>query len=362
MDPGLLILLVILVIGAILYATDNLDFITDLFKDDDAGGSFSGPRSDDDDDDDGDDEDPDPDAPSKGHKVRITHVDADKLINLSQVEVYDSSDTNVASGKPVTGLPGVWPGNYGFANLVDGTSAVAHTRGTGVHSMTIDLEKETEIEAIVITNRVDCSGCRPRSIGIRVEILDDDDKVIKRTQQITKNAKKYTYDFTATNPEWEYTDEEVVPIRGHKVRITHVDADKIINLGQVEVYDSGGTNVSRGKPVTGLPGAWPSFSFSSLVDGDKETTAHTQGTGIHSMTIDLEKEIRIGSVIISNRIEGLGWGRAVGLRVEILDANDKVITRTPQITENVMTYTYDFSDSLSSEIKKNAGSSWTTSS
>ena len=43
MNSGLIILLVILVIGAILYATDKLDFITDLFKDDDAGGSFSGP-------------------------------------------------------------------------------------------------------------------------------------------------------------------------------------------------------------------------------------------------------------------------------------------------------------------------------
>jgi hypothetical protein len=211
MNPGVIILLVVIGIGAILYATGNLDF---MFKDDDkkpkttttttTPTSLKPP-----------DPDPDPDAPSKGHKVRITHVDAFdpdapsdelQLVNLSQVEVYDSSDKNVSSGKTVTGLPGTWDG-HSFASLVDGdTSTVAHTKGTGVHSMTIDLGKETEIDSIVITNRVDC--CRPRAIGIRVEILDDDDKVVKTTRQIAKNAKKYTYDFTATNPVWEYTDEE----------------------------------------------------------------------------------------------------------------------------------------------------------
>ncbi len=211
MNPGVIILLVVIGIGAILYATGNLDF---MFKDDDKKPKTTTttttptplkPP----------DPDPDPDAPSKGHKVRITHVDAFdpdapsdelQLVNLSQVEVYDSSDKNVSSGKTVTGLPGTWDG-HSFASLVDGdTSTVAHTKGTGVHSMTIDLGKETEIDSIVITNRADC--CRPRAIGIRVEILDDDDKVVKTTRQIAKNAKKYTYDFTATNPVWEYTDEE----------------------------------------------------------------------------------------------------------------------------------------------------------
>jgi hypothetical protein len=140
-----------------------------------------------------------------GHKVKLLYAGPAKtypgnIINLAELQVFDKDDKNISHGKTVTGTPGVHPAGP-FDRLTDGNMTnFAHTLGDGVASMTVNLGSDNEIKKIVITNRTDC--CSNRAKGIKVQILDKDDKMVKETATITEDAKVYTYDFTVTDPKW----------------------------------------------------------------------------------------------------------------------------------------------------------------
>ena len=151
-----------------------------------------------------------PSGPPKGRYVKLEQTvvsypnstgdecTKNAIINLAEVQVFDASNTNLASGKTVTGTA-IHPAGP-LANLVDGNmSNFAHTAcpiptNTEKDYMTIDLGAEKEIKKIVITNRTDC--CKDRAIGIKAVILAaNGTTVVKETPAITTTADTYTLIF-----------------------------------------------------------------------------------------------------------------------------------------------------------------------
>jgi len=129
--------------------------------------------------------------------------DQNYIINLAEVEVYDSGNTLVSNNKEVTGSS-VYSDDHPWANLVDGNKTnFAHTKGrtaTEIDNMKIDLGAVKEITKIVITNRTDC--CKDRIKGLKVQILDESNVAIKQTPEITlENGSNAADVYTLTFPD-----------------------------------------------------------------------------------------------------------------------------------------------------------------
>jgi len=150
-----------------------------------------------------------PSGPPKGRYVKLVHTiaydanatgnidDKNKIINLAELEVFDASGTNLASGKTVTGSS-EYSSTHGYINLTDGNKTnFAHTKGrteAEIDYLQVDLGAEQEIKKLVITNRTSC--CKNRAVGIKAVILAaDGTTVVKETPAITTTADTYTLTF-----------------------------------------------------------------------------------------------------------------------------------------------------------------------
>ena len=150
-----------------------------------------------------------PSGPPKGRYVKLVHTvaydansegnvdDKNKIINLTELEVFDASGTNLAAGKTVTGSS-EYSSTHGYINLTDGNKTnFAHTKGRTeeeIDYLQVDLGSEKEIKKLVITNRTSC--CKSRAVGVKAVILAaDDTTVVKETPAITTTADTYTLTF-----------------------------------------------------------------------------------------------------------------------------------------------------------------------
>ena len=148
-------------------------------------------------------------APPKGRHIKLVHVvaydesaegnvdDKNKIINLAELEVFDTSGTNLAAGKTVSGSS-EYSSTHGYINLTDGNKTnFAHTKGRTVEEidyLQVDLGAEKEIKKLVITNRTSC--CKNRAVGVKAVILAaDGTTVIKETPTISTVADTYTLIF-----------------------------------------------------------------------------------------------------------------------------------------------------------------------
>ena len=123
--------------------------------------------------------------------------DKNKVINLAELEVFDVSGTNLASGKTVTGSS-EYSSTHGYMNLTDDNKTnFAHTKGRTeeeIDYLQVDLGTEKEIKKLVITNRTSC--CKNRAVGIKAVILAADGAtVVKETPIISTVADTYTIEF-----------------------------------------------------------------------------------------------------------------------------------------------------------------------
>jgi len=153
-----------------------------------------------------------PSGPPKGRYVKLEQTvaydadatgnedDINKIINLAELEVFDTDGTNLASGKTVTGSS-EYSSTHGYINLTDGNKTnLAHTKGRTeeeIDYLQVDLGSVKEIKKLVITNRTSC--CKNRAIGIKAVVLGaDGTTVIKETPAITTEADTYTFSFPGT--------------------------------------------------------------------------------------------------------------------------------------------------------------------
>jgi hypothetical protein len=123
--------------------------------------------------------------------------DKNKVINLAELEVFDVSGTNLASGKTVTGSS-EHSSTHGYMNLTDDNKTnFAHTKGRTeeeIDYLQVDLGTEKEIKKLVITNRTSC--CKNRAVGIKAVILAaDGTTVVNETPIISTVADTYTIEF-----------------------------------------------------------------------------------------------------------------------------------------------------------------------
>ena len=151
------------------------------------------------------------------------------VINLAEVEVYDSTNTLVSNNKTVTGSS--VHEDHPWANLVDGNKTnVAHTIGTTaseIDNMQIDLGAVKEIKKIVITNRTDC--CKDRINGLKVQVLNESNVSVKQTPVIRlENGSNAADVYTLTFPEnvWSKTYEINSPIKC----LNDTDTNKVYRL------------------------------------------------------------------------------------------------------------------------------------
>ena len=140
--------------------------------------------------------------------VRVERPSANypaNIINLGELEVFDTAGTNIALNATVTGGPGGAHSAGPFERLTDGNFGnFAHTTGNGVSFLEVDLGAVKEIAKVVITNRPDC--CQGRLGEAKLKLLDGSKAVVKTTAAIVSDKMKLTYDFNVTTPAWEYTD------------------------------------------------------------------------------------------------------------------------------------------------------------
>jgi len=153
-----------------------------------------------------------PTGPPKGRYVKLEQTvaydadatgnadDKNKIINLAELEVFDTDGTNLASGKTVTGSS-EYSSTHGYINLTDGNKTnFAHTKGRTeeeIDYLQVDLGSVKEIKKLVITNRTTC--CKNRAIGIKAVLLGTDGTtVIKETPVISTEADTYTFTFPGT--------------------------------------------------------------------------------------------------------------------------------------------------------------------
>ena len=92
------------------------------------------------------------------------------LINLAQIEMYDASGTNVASGATAT-MSSQHSADYPATNLLDGKyDTFGHTADGDTNPwVRVDLGSLKTIYAIRVVNRQDCCGFR--AVGLTVSLL-----------------------------------------------------------------------------------------------------------------------------------------------------------------------------------------------
>ena len=133
----------------------------------------------------------------------VNDDDFNRILNIAEIEVLDKNNINLSYQKDVTGSS-EYPNTHLWVNLTDGDKTnFAHTYGrieTEYDSMTIDLGGEVEIAKIVITNRTSC--CKNRIVGAKIEILDNNNNVVKDTVNISDVRDTYTYDFQTPGSLW----------------------------------------------------------------------------------------------------------------------------------------------------------------
>lgn len=108
-----------------------------------------------------------------------------------------------------------------------------------------------------------------------------------------------------------------------------------LNLGEIEVYSNNENNIITPKTIVtkssnfGDPDAFPG---SFLVDGNKNSFAHTSCNDSGWFLIDLGKTVPINKIVITNRSDCCRQ-RANGIVLTILDTQQNVIYTANPITD-----------------------------
>lgn len=147
----------------------------------------------------------------KGVKARYIYVrpsllSGDNWIQISQIQVFNNYDVNVAQGKPTQasstyagGADGATP-NKAVDGQAKNRSHPGEFHAGGTNATTeywmVDLGKTEEIAYVVYFNRADC--CQQRARGMRVQLVDESNLVVK--EKMLTGAMQETLMFANAKP------------------------------------------------------------------------------------------------------------------------------------------------------------------
>ena len=149
--------------------------------------------------------------------------------------------------------------------------------------------------------------------------------------------------FVLTNVTAALVDSEAKAARGRIVRIELLGENKILSLGEVQVF-SNDENVAKGAKAsqssTGFEG-----KANRAVDGNTSgkytdnSTTHTDSSADPWWEVDLGKDASIDKIVVWNRTDGDVGGRLNGAKVTILNEQRKAVFETsldkPKASETV---------------------------
>lgn len=286
-------------------------------------------------------------------------------MNFNELEVYDSSGTNVALGKTVTSNLSLWQAGYEFNLLVDGdASTVAITNPTnGYGYLLVDLGAVYTISEIRLTN----THYMPRTSGIRIQVLDVDQNVMFQTPPISGtivasyvwsipdlDTRKFTYkryeeydsneNALVTTTPFPILTPEGIPIYARYVKIIQeARINEWVHFREIEVFDNSLNNLALNKTVTVFPVA-DSADIHKFVDGNKSSSdfASSGGTGGYNwVKIDLGANYIINNIKIWNQIDYESRRvRALGCVVKLLNETETEVYSFPAISTLSDDYTF----------------------
>jgi len=156
-------------------------------------------------------------TPVLGVKARYVEVDVSdmvdagqKYIQIAQLQVFDSTGTNVALRKPTNQSTPTWSENRDGDSpdkAVDGTASprpypnMYHSGSSSNGPIPnaffmVDLQDDYDIVKVVYYNRTDC--CSDRARGMKLKLLDANRNVVA-TKVFPNGDPVITFDFTNTN-------------------------------------------------------------------------------------------------------------------------------------------------------------------
>ena len=137
-------------------------------------------------------------------------ADTAYALNIEELEVYDSTGTNIAAGKTATASTEYTPGEYQAGLAFDGSlDTMYHSlHNTTEDWLEVDLGSVKDIHKVVI-KRPDSDAVN-QGVAVKdrlrghVIIKDGSEAIVKTTPDIsiTTADHTYTYDFTASSPAW----------------------------------------------------------------------------------------------------------------------------------------------------------------
>ena len=137
-------------------------------------------------------------------------ADTAYALNIEELEVYDSTGTNIAAGKTATASTEYTPGEYQAGLAFDGSlDTMYHSlHNIGEDWLEVDLGSVKDIHKVVIKHPGDDDAFQNVAVKDRLRghviIKDGSEAIVKTTPDIsiTTADHTYTYDFTASSPAW----------------------------------------------------------------------------------------------------------------------------------------------------------------
>ena len=137
-------------------------------------------------------------------------ADTAYALNIEELEVYDSTGTNIAAGKTATASTEYTPGEYQAGLAFDGSlDTMYHSlHNTTEDWLEVDLGSVKDIHKVIIKHPGDEDVHKEVAVKDRLRghviIKDGSEAIVKTTPDIsiTTADHTYTYDFTASSPAW----------------------------------------------------------------------------------------------------------------------------------------------------------------
>jgi len=283
----------------------------------------------------------------------VDYADTNNNILLSQLQVFNTSGVNIASGILPTTNAGTFSGSRPLSFITDGaTAARSYADGTWISKdggddkyLELDLGTIQSIKRIVLMGRSDDAANDQwngsRNMGMPVQLLDIDGNVIVQYNTLTKDITR-TIDICSSTENYDYRPMPTIctPPSAWYVRImprTDViptSEDTYLTLTQIRVIDTKGVNVAYKKPVT-ASSDWGGGNKNNIVNGSQEPRNWAGNTSwwTNSNRYWQYAEINLGQMTPIRNIIYIGRAernanfieRNKNVRIQLLDAFHNII-------------------------------------